>query len=64
MENLETKSEPGTDHVWIRPELYREEEDAICDAVYAVFVGLNSETALEILERVKKNVEANLIVAP
>jgi len=61
---LETKLEPGTDRVTIRPELSQEEEDAICAAVYALFVGLNSETALEILERVKKNVEANLIVAP
>ena len=61
---METKMEPGTDHVWIRPELYQEEEDAICDAVYALFIGLNSGVALEILEKVKKNIEGNLIVAP
>lgn len=61
---METELEPGTYHVTIRPELSQEEEYAICAAVYALFVGLNSEIALEILEQVKKDIEGNLIVAP
>lgn len=61
---METKMEPGTDNVTIRPDLTREEDEAFVASIYAMLLGLSRKDALSILDWVKDELESNVIVGP
>lgn len=56
--------EPATDHVTIRPDLSREEDEALVGSIYAMLLGLSRNDALGILDWVKDEIERNVIVGP
>jgi len=56
--------EPGTDHVTIRPDLTREEDEALVASIYAMLLGLSRIDAVGILDWVKEEVERSVIVGP